>query len=147
MSIVSRVLASFGAEDREQRKVILYCESRGIPFFHVPNSTFTKSPMIKVRNELLGVRKGVPDLFFIVNGKLAAIEMKSATGTPTKEQREWIARLNAADIPAIIAKGSEKAIEFLEAIQDDRDVHTIINEAGKIVDRIPELPPVSNSPF
>lgn len=157
MSLTSKVMAGFGAEDREHFAVVQWCDSEGIPVFHVPNSTFTKSPMIKVRNTLLGVRSGVPDLFAMPGGHLVAIEMKSSTGTATRAQKEWIERFNAAGIPAIVSKTREPAIKFLEHYRDNPkppgeaittashiETPEIVSEAGK---RYKLKPTDGDSPF
>ena len=115
-SIVDQVVAKFGAEDHEQWAVIKYCDREGIPIWHVPNNTYTQNRFAKVKNKLLGVRAGIPDLFFIANNTLGVIEMKSKTGTATKEQKEWIAKLKAAGVPAIVAKGADQAIAFINNV-------------------------------
>jgi hypothetical protein len=84
-------------EEVEQRIVVQYCQIKGYPMFHVPNSTYTKSWSIKRRNTDLGVSAGVPDLFVIVRNQLIAIEMKRVKGgTTSGEQKIWLERLNDA---------------------------------------------------
>lgn len=135
MSLTSKVMAGFGEEDREHFAVVQWCDSEGIPVFHVPNSTYTKMPMVMVRNKLLGVRRGVPDLFAMPGGHLVAIEMKSASGTASREQKNWLALLNAAGIPAIVSKTREPAIEFLKHYRDNPkpagEAITTATELGK----------------
>lgn len=132
LSIVDQVLAKFGAEDREQLRVIRYCDANQIPVFHVPNNTYTNHRFAKVKNMLLGVRPGVSDLFVFPNGYVCAIEMKSLTGAPTKAQKEWIAIFNAAGIPAIVAKGADVAIAFIERVgRGEVDPAELITGSGK----------------
>lgn len=103
-------------EDQEQATLVQYCKLKNYPHFRVPNETYTKSWKQKAKNKALGVVKGVPDLFVIVNDKLIAIEMKRASHSlsrATKEQLEWIERLNKANIPAKVCYGSNEAIDFI----------------------------------
>lgn len=123
MSIISKVLASFGAEDKEQRRVILFCEGENIDVWHVPNNTYTDSIMQKIKNQLLGVRKGIPDLGFIAGANMGIIEMKTPEGTTSKEQRYWIGRYREAGIPAIAAYGADQAIRFIEQVRDGQPIN------------------------
>lgn len=146
MKLIERVLAKFGAEDREQYGVIQYCDTMGFPVFHVPNNTYTKFIEVKIRNQLLGVRSGVPDLFVIAYGTLIVIEMKSKKGEATPAQRRWIKLLNAADVPAAICKGKEEAISFIESFKPnppqtvEEYVATCEAAAMQFVDTLPPPP-------
>jgi hypothetical protein len=104
-------------EDQEQQRVVEYCDLRGYPRFRIPNETFTRSWSQKRKNKSLGVSAGVPDLGVIVNNRLIFIEMKriklSATST---EQKEWIERLNAANVPARVCKGFDEAKAFIDEV-------------------------------
>jgi uncharacterized protein (DUF1015 family) len=111
-------MALVTSEDTEQAIVVEYCRLTNIPLFHVPNSTYTKSFKQKAKNKRLGVSSGVPDLFLIVNNRLIAIEMKRTKGgVVTKTQLDWLKRLNKAGIEAIVAKGAEQAIEFINKVK------------------------------
>ncbi len=112
-SIIDQVMARFGAEDREQRAVILWCDQQGWPVWHVPNNTYTTQRFAKVRNMLLGVKRGIPDLFVLTPSGIVAVEMKSKTGSATKEQKEWISQLMRHGVPAAVCKGAEAAISYL----------------------------------
>jgi hypothetical protein len=103
-------------EDAEQRVFVQWLEHVGLPFFRVPNETYTKSWSQKAKNKALGVKPGVPDLFVFVPGKyVIAIEMKRTKGSATSQaQKDWIAVLNT--IPgcqAFIAKGADEAIAVI----------------------------------
>lgn len=120
MRLIDRVLATFGPEDREHYAVVQWCEVQGIPVFHVPNNTWTKSVMQRTRNNLLGVRAGVPDLWVPVgNVGLLVIEMKrpkekGKTNYPTPAQKVWIETLNACPgVQATVCYGAEEAIKFI----------------------------------
>jgi len=103
------------SEDREQQTVVEYCRMRNLPIFHVPNSTYTKSPKIKNRNTRLGVSAGVPDLFVITPMGMLAIEMKRRKGSSTtKHQKQWIEILQRCPaVEARICKGADEAIDFI----------------------------------
>lgn len=136
MRLVERVIAGFGPEDREQYAVIQYCDLRGIPVFHVPNSTWTKSIMQKTKNNLLGVRSGIPDLFVLLpNIGTLAIELKRAKesgrrGVVSDNQKHWLELLNK--IPgtdAQVCYGANEAIQLIESyydksIQEKKDTNT-----------------------
>lgn len=115
-SLYDRVLAGFGPEDWEHKAVVDYCDARGIPVFHVPNSTWTKSPMVRIRNTILGVRAGIPDLCVVTPSGLLFIEMKQTGSSSTSShQKEWIDRLNnTPGCEARVCKGAEAAIAFIE---------------------------------
>lgn len=97
------------------------------------------------RNRLLGVRSGVPDLFALPGGHMIAIEMKSATGAATKAQKEWLEKLKAAGIPAIVSKTAQPAIEFIDHYAANPVEHGAeITVASKIK---PITPTDDTSPF
>lgn len=104
-------------EEAEQVVVVNYCRLRNLPCFHVPNSTWTKSIQIKMRNKRLGVSSGVPDLFVVIPGKqVIAIEMKRVKGgTLSPTQKDWIATLQEANLPTYVAKGADEAIKIIES--------------------------------
>ncbi len=104
-------------EDVEQRIVVQYCRTRGLPCFRVPNETFTKSWAQKNKNKALGVSAGICDLFVAIEGVgLLGIEMKRLRGSVTSEaQKEWIRILNTIPgIEARVCKGAGVAIAFIE---------------------------------
>lgn len=108
-------------EAEEQIKLVQWLRLKNLPHFRVPNETYTKSWRQKNMNKALGVSKGVPDLFVIVGGKLIAIEMKRTKGSVTsREQIDWIERLNKAGVQATIAKGCQEAIAFVELMLKSR---------------------------
>lgn len=112
------------SEDEEQSVVVNYLRLKGIPHFHVPNSTYTKSWSQKRKNTMLGVVPGVPDLFFFVGGRAYAVEMKRRKmGVVSSHQKEWLETLNNNGVKAVIAKGADAAIEFIdECVNADNDI-------------------------
>lgn len=104
-------------EDVEQRIVVQYCRTRGIPCWRTPNETYTASWKQKTKNKALGVSAGVPDLFVAIEGvRLLGIEMKRLKGSVTSQaQKDWLAILNTLPgIEARVCKGAEVAIQFIE---------------------------------
>jgi hypothetical protein len=106
------------------------------------------------RNRLLGVRSGVPDLFALPGGHMIAIEMKSATGVASKAQKEWIEKLKAAGIPAIISKTAEPAIEMINYYHDNPAESGAIIMASQLLKQAPVprkgreiMPTDDTSPF
>lgn len=124
MSLIDRVLATFGPEDREHYAVVQWCEAQGIPIFHVPNNTWTKSVMQRTRNNLLGVRAGVQDLWVPLAGVgLVIIEMKrpkekGKTNYPTPAQKKWQEIMNAVPgCEAFVCYGAEEAIKVIQSFR------------------------------
>jgi len=51
-----------------------------------------------------------------VNDHLVAIEMKRLKGgKTTSNQKEWLARLNAAGCEAVVCNGAKEAITYVES--------------------------------
>lgn len=103
-------------EDREQMNLVLWLTGKGYKFTAIPNSTFTRSWKQKLHNKDMGLRAGFPDIVVIANSVFMAIEMKRSDGGAgaTKLQREWVAALMAAGIPAKVCNGCDEAIAFIE---------------------------------
>lgn len=80
-------------------------------FAAVPNGGHrTKTAAAKLKAE--GVRRGMPDYLFPVQrgGHVGlAIELKTETGRPSPEQREWLAHLRGQGWRAEVCKGWEQA--------------------------------------
>lgn len=116
-------------ERAEQFALIQWLDLNKIAYFAVPNatqmikylSTHQKARFFQERKKE-GVKKGVPDLFVMLPGKILAIEMKrSKGGRATNEQKEWIAYLNGLPYcEAKICAGSLDAIEFVKRSIEDK---------------------------
>lgn len=63
------------------------------------------------RHIICGVR-GLSDLLFIGNGKVAFIEVKTPTGRPSPEQLSFIERMQALGHSAGIARSVEDALRL-----------------------------------
>lgn len=104
-------------EEVEQRIFVNWLEIKGYKFTSIPNSTYTKSWSQKRKNMATGLRAGFPDMVVIANNKFMCIEMKRLKGTyATPMQRDWIAALTAAGVPAKVCHGAEEAIAFVKSI-------------------------------
>lgn len=104
-------------EEVEQRAFVQWLELKGLPYWHTPNSTFTKSWQIKNRNSALGVKAGIPDLFIVLPHGLLAIEMKRIKGgVVSPAQKYWLETLNNAGVKAHVAKGCQEAIIITELL-------------------------------
>jgi hypothetical protein len=120
-SVTERVIDNFGPEDAEHYAVVQWCEWNGIDVFHVPNSTYTKSIMVRTKNALLGVKSGIPDLWFPIAGVgMVVIEMKrqnvkgSTRGRASQAQIEWMEKLNKVPgVQAFLCEGAEEAVKTL----------------------------------
>ena len=105
------------SEDAEQVRFVHWLETKGYKFTSIPNATFTKSWKQKMRNKMLGLRAGFPDLVVIAEGHFIAIEMKRIKDSyPTQNQKDWIEALTGAGIPAKVCKGADEAIAFVKQI-------------------------------
>lgn len=121
MSLIDRVLAGFGPEDQEHYTIIQWCDANNVDVFHVPNSTWTKSIMVRTKNTLLGVRAGIPDLWVPIEGVgLVVIELKrrkegKKSNYATPAQKAWIDKLNKVPgVQAFVCFGADEAINTIE---------------------------------
>lgn len=138
VNLIQRVIAGFGPEDTEQYKIIQHCDLMGIPVFHVPNSTWTKSPMVRMKNTLLGVRSGVSDLFFPIAGVgMVIIELKRAKvkgeprGKVSKEQQYWIDLFNSVPgTQAFVCEGYDEWLRIMSQFQ--QPVHAFQSNYGLV---------------
>lgn len=115
-------------ESQEQRQLIQWCRTdpRYQYLFHIPNETIGGQGWI-VRNRQMGVKKGVPDLFYPVpahgyHGLF--IEMKTQTGRLSPDQKKWIQVLETFGYRCVVAHGWEEARKELEMylMEDDETI-------------------------
>ena len=109
-------------EEFEQRKVVKYLDEmklKGVyvKFTAIPNSTYTESFAAKAKNIHDGLRRGLPDLFIILNKKCFFIEMKSKKGVVSLFQKKWIDSINqSTGVKAYVCYSSEEAINLIQTI-------------------------------
>lgn len=110
-------------ETQEQKQLIQWCRSdpRLQYLFHIPNESVGGQGWL-IRNRQLGVRAGVPDLFYPVplNGFHGLfIEMKANNGRVRPEQKRWLDALETFGYKCVVAHGWIEAKEALEEYLDD----------------------------
>lgn len=85
---------------------------RNVIFFHCPNGEY-RSKRTGARLKAMGVLPGVPDLTVIVGSAIHFLELKTATGRQTPEQKAFQLRCEVAGIPYAIARTPEEAAATL----------------------------------
>lgn len=96
---------------KQQGKIILYS--------HIPNSTWTPSLSVKLKNKKLGVSSGVPDYMIITSrGLLFFLEMKrKKNGVVSDNQKVWLRVLSElCEIPALVAQGFDEAKVIVDSL-------------------------------
>ena len=84
-------------------------------FTAIPNSTYTKSIIQKIKNTKSGLRAGLCDLFIIIKNEAFFVEVKTKKGTLQETQKEWIRDLHNSNTKAYIVASLE---EFKVLIDD-----------------------------
>ena len=104
-------------EASEQEAVIQFCNYAGIDIVHIANEG-KRSARYGAELKRLGMRKGFPDLFIpkaLKGFHGLFIELKSdVTRKPTKEQLQWISKLNAEGYYATVCYGADAAIREIQ---------------------------------
>lgn len=121
---------SFASEEAEQMALIRWCqyhpELRNY-MFHVPNGGF-RNVIEGVKFSRLGVKQGVPDLWYPVPKKSyhgLVIELKrmdrknTKNGGLTPTQKWWIENLNEMGYLAVVAYGFEEAVSVIKNYIED----------------------------
>ena len=104
-------------EAQLQRAILEHLRWRGVPGLfvsHYPAGGWRSSIEAAILKGL-GVTPGVPDLLILHQGKLHALELKSARGRLTTVQAETQHRMRVAGALAATAIGIDEALERLEA--------------------------------
>lgn len=109
-------------ESDEQRQLIQWCRTdpRLQFLFHIPNESVGGQGWL-IRNRQLGVRNGVPDLFYPVpmNGYHGLfIEMKAQNGRLRPEQKKWLEALSTFGYKTAVCHGWESARDVLKEYID-----------------------------
>lgn len=91
-----------------QRKVLIYS--------HIPNSTYTKSWAVKMRNKKLGLQAGLFDYIIVLPDGVLFLEMKTEhKGVVSPAQKVWLEKLHQAGQRAYIAHGFTEAKEIIDS--------------------------------
>ena len=76
-----------------------------------------KSVQAAAKAKAAGMQKGIPDLLVLTPNTRyfgLALEVKTKTGVLSKEQKEWLASLNAIGWYAVSAKGFENCKNIID---------------------------------
>ncbi len=110
------------SEHEEQKALFRWAEAARYQhpelalLYAIPNGGHRhKAVAAKLKAE--GVRKGVPDICLpVARGRFHGlyIEMKTASGTVSKEQKRWLQALRAQGYDAAVCRGWNAAKQFIE---------------------------------
>lgn len=104
-------------ESEIQRSVVdwlaLHERMGRLMYFHIPNGG-QRNVIVAAKLKRLGTRKGVPDLCIISpNGPVCFVELKSAGGSLSSEQKAWIAALDICGCPTRVCRSLDEVRQFL----------------------------------
>lgn len=109
-------------EDAEQQVLAKWLDMHRINWFHPPNGGH-RNVIVASKLKAQGVKRGVPDVMIVdpppayPDNVGTAIELKRRKGgTLTKEQKEWLAILDARGWAVAVCRGATEAIEFLKEL-------------------------------
>lgn len=105
-------------ETQEQKQLIQWCrtDERFQYLFHIPNESVGGQGWI-TRNRQMGVKPGVPDLFYPVPLKGyhgLFIELKAGAGRLSESQKRWIEILKTFGYRVEVCRGWKEAAKILE---------------------------------
>ena len=108
-----------------QNSIVTYLEYTGMLFTCTLGGVFLGRSNWKQKKMLSKhYSKGVPDILIFepsnndkYNGLM--VELKVGYNKPTKEQKEWIAKLNARNYKAIVCRSLEQFIEIIKAYKNE----------------------------
>lgn len=104
------------SEQQVQRAVVAHLKVRAAPgtfMFAVPNGGYRRLAEAKILVGL-GVRRGVPDLVGVREGRMYALELKTETGKLSDSQREVLDLMERAGATVAVAHGLDAALRWLE---------------------------------
>lgn len=103
------------SESQIQRSVVRHLEIHarpGVVFYHPANGG-KRSKVEAARFKAEGVRRGVPDIAIVANGRPLYLELKTAKGRLSPEQADMHCDLVAAGAEVAVAHGIDEAIAQL----------------------------------
>lgn len=106
-----------GEEQQIQKQIFLHLRTRGAPgiFYWHPFSGGYRSPIEAAIFKGLGAIPGLPDVMVLRQGKLFCLELKTADGRVSDNQKDTMAALMAAGAVCAVAFGVDQAIKQLES--------------------------------
>jgi hypothetical protein len=90
--------------------------------FHIPNGGY-RHPIEAKKLKLMGVRKGVSDLFLPALTKNYPglwLELKTETGTLKPEQENWLIKMRQNGYAAEVTRSVEESIDLLLSYLDNQ---------------------------
>lgn len=106
------------SEEYECQRLVKWLDEQGYVFSHLPLSTRTRSYAALGKNKRLGVRRGVPDYLIVLKRKqVMFLEMKKIGGYVSEDQRDWLEKLSACGVPAVVAYGFNDAVEKIQGAE------------------------------
>jgi hypothetical protein len=106
------------SEHEIHKAVVKYlntCGRKDILWFH-PENARKCTPRQGAMRKRIGVKAGVPDFVLIVDGDPVFLELKSAKGRPSQQQRAFANRAVDSGCRYFIARSLDEAIFLLEFI-------------------------------
>lgn len=110
-------------EDALQRAVVAHLRYRraaGVSWFAVPNGGYRSGLEASIMQGL-GTRAGIPDLFFVVEGRPYGLELKAAKGRLSPAQIAMHLEMRKAGVTVETAFTVDQAVQILQqwgAIRD-----------------------------
>ena len=100
------------SEEKEQMKLAAYLDGQKFLWCHVPNGGHRRKT-VAASLKRQGVKSGCPDVLVFAPIQ-AAIELKRKSGgSVSANQRKWLDALGNAGWDTYVARGADKAIEWL----------------------------------
>lgn len=87
-----------------------------IKFTMIANDTYTPFHNQKNLNTRMGLRRGLPDMFLIVNNTALFIEFKTPTGVVSPFQSKWIEAINNTSIKAYVCRSAAEAMLIINKL-------------------------------
>jgi len=108
-----------------QNSIVTYLEYTGLLYTCTLGGVFLGRNNWKQKRMLARhYKKGVPDILIFepsnndkYNGLM--VELKVKGNYPTKDQKEWIAKLNARNYKAVVCRSLEEFIEIINAYKNE----------------------------
>jgi len=127
-------------EQKIQHKIMNWCRDHLLKVYGTANGQFINTWSAIRERGLLG--KGLPDLFILIPAGrsntgstiMVCMEVKSATGRATKEQKEFISLVESikGEIHGVVVHGFDEAVSFITSLLAPKPELTD-EEAEKII--------------
>ena len=113
---MKKSLAYTPSEDNEQEAIVQYCLLRNIPIVHIPNEG-KRTAAYAAKLKRMGLQPGFPDIFIPLARKGyhgLFIELKVGNNKPSREQKDWLARLSSEGYATAVAWGFDEAKKIID---------------------------------